>query len=462
MHPRGRAGARSVMLALALCVAAFLSTLLAGRRSLAWGLITMLFWGYFWGIFRANFPTTASYFVFDSSLLGFYGGRGKMLFGDNSARVSTLKMWTLVLIIWPCILVFMPMQHPLVSLVGLRGNVFFMPMILAGAVLADETILTLSTGLAVLNLMAVAFATGEYVLGVPTFYPLNAATQLIYMSNDVAGYQYLRIPGTFGTAHVFGGTMVTSLPFLYGAWSHPETGGWKRILLLAGMIAALMGVMMSSTRLHFVIAAALVLCMVVSGKFSFSSRAVILGVMLILGIVASTNERFGRFKSLGDSEGVNNRIHGSVNRGFWEILNEYPMGNGLGGGGTSIPFFLQDLVRQPVAMENEYARILLETGIVGLALWAGFIIWFVLGSAAFVRDLWRPSRRIGWVCCIGYFGVGMIGIGMLTAVPQTALMLLLLGWVGARPATGLALQDSTPRFAAPGYPSVPRTHESMA
>jgi len=67
----------------------------------------------------------------------------------------------------------------------------------------------------------------------------NPATQLIYASNDVAGYQYLRIPGTFGTAHVFGGTMVTSLPFMYGAWSSTAIGNRKRALLLAGMIAGL-------------------------------------------------------------------------------------------------------------------------------------------------------------------------------------------------------------------------------
>jgi len=49
----------------------------------------------------------------------------------------------------------------------------------------------------------------------------------------------------------------------------------------------------------------------------------------------------------------------------------------LGGGGTSIPYFLQDRVKDPVAIENEYGRILLEAGIPGLLIWLIFIFWTV-------------------------------------------------------------------------------------
>ena len=58
------------------------------------------------------------------------------------------------------------------------------------------------------------------------------------------------------------------------------------------------------------------------------------------------NERWQRYKEL-DSQSVEDRISGSVNRSFLEVLVEYPMGNGLGGGGTSIPYFLASQVRNP-------------------------------------------------------------------------------------------------------------------
>ncbi len=439
------------MVGLLLCILAFATTFAGSRYSLQRGLIAMLFWGYFWGILRANVPVTASYFLFDCGLVGFYAAQWKVLFVNQSKRTGLLKVWTMVLLFWPCVLVFMPFQHPLVSLVGLRGAIFFLPLILAGSMLTDEAILRLSTGIAAFNLVVLAFAAGEYALGVPKFFPENASTQMIYASNDVAGYQYLRIPGTFGAAHVFGGTMVLSLPFLYASWSQPRIERWTKIVLFAGMIAALFGVLMSATRLNFVIGGFLVLCMAFAGKFSFSSRAAMIAALAVLAFVASTNERFGRFKSLDNTEQITDRIHGSVNRGFWEVMYEYPMGNGLGGGGTNIPYFLQGLVRNPVAIESEYGRIMLETGIVGLALWAAFIAWFVVGSAAFEPGPWKTGRRVAWVCCIAYFGVGMIGTGMLTSVPSTALLLIYVGWVAVRPASSIAILSSPAKYRAVRY-----------
>jgi hypothetical protein len=38
-------------------------------------------------------------------------------------------------------------------------------------------------------------------------------------------------------------------------------------------------------------------------------------------------------------------------------------------------------------------------------------------------------RRLAWVTCAAFFASGMIGLGMLNAVPQTTLMLLATGWL---------------------------------
>jgi hypothetical protein len=437
------------MIGILLCLIALISTLLISRRSLPGGLSALLAWGFGYGIIRANVPQAASHFIFDAGVLGLYIGQFKAIFARSDPRLQTLRVWVGALALWPCVVAFMPLQTPLVSLVGLRSSIFFLPMILIGGALDGPTLKRVAQALAILNLVALVFAGGEYFLGVPTFYPLNETTELIYASNDVAGYQYLRIPGTFVTAHVFGGTMVMTLPLLFGCWTQQEFGKWKRLLMLGGMMAALLGVLLSSTRLNFVIGAAAGITMVVAGKFSTRNRLIILGALMALGIAASMNERFGRFKSLTDGDAVTERIHGSVNRGFWEILYEYPMGNGLGGGGTSMPYFLADQVRQPMIMESEYSRILLETGIVGLATWIAFIAWFIAGSQAFAPGNWRSGRLVAWVCCLGYFGVGMIGIGMMTAVPQTVLMLISVGWVTTVQAPDLsaALAGKRTRFA---------------
>jgi hypothetical protein len=106
------------------------------------------------------------------------------------------------------------------------------------------------------------------------------------------------------------------------------------------------------------------------------------------------------------------------------------LGNGLGGGGTSIPYFLQYLIKDPVRVENEYGRILLEQGIPGLLLWISFIAW------AFTRkrpeaNQWSFGRQLGWFTCAAYFGTAFIGTGLLTSIPQTCLLLLITGWIAS-------------------------------
>lgn len=117
---------------------------------------------------------------------------------------------------------------------------------------------------------------------------------------------------------------------------------------------------------------------------------------------------------------------------FFEIAAQYPFGNGLGGGGTSIPYFLQGRIVNPVVMENEYARILLEQGILGLVIWILFILWVLSRRNENRRDPWALGRRLALAFCAASFGTGLIGIGLFTSIPHTPLFFLLIGWVGAR------------------------------
>jgi hypothetical protein len=197
---------------------------------------------------------------------------------------------------------------------------------------------------------------------------------------------------------------------------------------------------LTATRLNFVNGAAVVLVAMWNGRMKVSQRAVFAVLIGVVMFVAMSNERLQRFKSLSDTEYVGERISGSVNRGFFEILLDYPMGNGLGGGGTSIPYFLEGQVRNPIAMENEYARILSEQGVIGLLLWLGFITWFLSRSKTILaKGPWATSRRLIWGLSITGLITGAIGTGMLTAIPETAVFLLGIGFI-ATPMTAEAAQ----------------------
>jgi hypothetical protein len=300
-------------------------------------------------------------------------------------------------------------------------------MILAGSRLRGNDLRELTSGFAALNLVALAFAGAEYFMGMERFYPHNAATQLIYASADVEG-GFNRIPAIFANAHLYGGTMTASIPYLIAGWEYAQTRK-SRWFILGGIGAALLGVLLSATRSNFVLCSALILVTVVNGRMATRKRIVIVLLILVMAGVAMRNTRFQRFKSLSDTDYVEDRISGSVNRSFFEILLEYPMGNGLGGGGTNIPYFLQGQVRNPIGLENEYARILCEQGVIGLLLWMGFAAWiFGRFKSVLAKGPWATGRRLVWYLSMFGLGSGLIGTGMLTGVPQTALLLLGIGW----------------------------------
>lgn len=436
------------MIGFVLCFLALLTSFIAGRRSRPAGLIVVMVWGYFYGILRANFLSAASQFIFDCSIVGFYATQTEVLFG-GSKRTRILQHWLLALVVWPCIVCFFPFQPILVSLVGLRGNVFFLPMLVIGAELSTVEWTTLAKGYAFLNVVALGFGVAEYQLGVPKFFPINAVTRIIYASHDVGGYKFFRIPAIFYTAHAFGGAMVASIPILFGLFSKRNAGISERIIGAIGIVGALFGVLLSSTRLHFGVAAVLSLAILVSRELNAKARLPLVTMLVLVAVIASNNARMGRFKTLNSTEAVTDRVGGSVNASVWDMITQHPLGNGLGGGGTSIPYFLAGEVRHPMIAEDDYARMAMELGVPGLLLWLAFIFWFSTSSFASSDAVWRGGRRLAWVYIMACWCTSVMGLGTLTAIPQSATLLLMMGWVASREKRPETANDGAARLPVP-------------
>jgi hypothetical protein len=227
--------------------------------------------------------------------------------------------------------------------------------------------------------------------------------------------------------------MLGSLPILLGAWKSAGRMGARSWLYVAAMVAAMLGVFVSASRSH---AAMLIGLVVVATFLPGMGNAIRFGWLILLvgvGVLVSSQERLQRFMSLQDAEYVQARIEGSVNLGLIEVLLRYPFGNGLGGGGTSMPSFLGDRVRHEIVLESEYARFAMELTSIGLAMWLAFIVW-VLTRWVTDRpdDPWLVSRRLSRFYLAALFASGFIGLGLLSAIPQTAMMLLLSGWTSTR------------------------------
>lgn len=436
-------------MAVYLCLISFALCYWAGRRSLTSGLIAVIAVGYAYGILRANVAETLAHFIFDTGVIGLFAAQlFRRLSPVEEGKVAALRPWLEFMIAWPFLLFLIPIQDWLVQFVGLRGSIFLLPFILLGARLDGADRYRLALAIAGFNLVAFAFAGAEYLFGLERFYPHNGVTALIYVSKDVLGHTQYRIPASFVNAHAYGGTMVLGLPLLVGAVVQKHKSNVQLQLLVLGIAAALVGILMSAARTHFVVAAILIIV----ATFSLRSRVgYALGWLILIfsiGWFVSGQERLQRFMELRDTDAIVQRISWSVNMSFFEIASQYPFGNGLGGGGTSIPYFLQGRIVNPVGIENEYARITLEQGIVGLVIWVIFIFWLYSRRSLDPNDPWYLGKRLAWVSSAALFVVGLTGTGLLTSIPQSSLFFLLIGWVGAQqPQTHLSRTAASP--AAP-------------
>ncbi|MGH9311082.1 MAG: hypothetical protein ACRD1U_17020 [Vicinamibacterales bacterium] len=418
------------MISIALCGVAFVLCLQTGRRSLVAGLCALLGIGYVYGIVRANLPDGYSHLIFDAGVLGLYAAQLRLPQPRwQFFRAEELRTWMIVLMAWPVLLFFVPWQDPLIQLVGLRGSIFLLPFLILGARLTGDDVYKLALWLSVLNLAAGVLAGVQFVVGIEPFFPHNAVTDTIYRSKDLANYTAYRIPSFFSSAHAYAGTMVMSIAVIAGAWVQGHHGKWQPRLMGAALLVSMLAVFMSATRLNALMLFALVLTTVFTGRLPGAYRFRWLILLIAVGYLVGGDERLQRFRTLQDPEFLAERLTGSVNLSFFELLGRFPLGNGLGGGGTSVPYFLQDRIRNVVVMENEYARILLELGIPGLFMWTAFIGWVFTRGYVRRTDMFYFGRRLAYVACACGFATGLIGLGLFTSVPMTTLLLLLAGWI---------------------------------
>jgi hypothetical protein len=414
-----------------LCLLAFALCYLAGRQSLVTGLAAVLGVGYLYGVTRANVPDTYSHFIFDAGVAGLYAAQlFRRLTSFQQFKINPLKPWIELLIIWPLLLFLIPIQDILIQLVGLRGNIFLLPFLLLGARLDSAERYQLALCVVLLNLIALGFATAEFFGGIEKFFPHNEVTKLIYMSNDV-GKNAFRIPASFANAHSYGGTMATTMPLLLGALIQKRKQIWHKYAFTLGSIASLLGILMCAARTPFILVAILIIVATFSIRAKYGYALGWIVVLLGIGWMVSGEERLQRFMQLNDTSMIAERVSWSVNMGFFEAAAKYPFGNGLGGGGTSIPYFLQDRIIEPAVMENEYGRIMLEQGLIGLVIWIAFIVWLLTRPNENRLDPWHLGRRLAWVTCAVSFAYALTGTGLFTSVPQTCLLFLTAGWVAS-------------------------------
>ena len=425
----------------ALCAFAFIACLYAGRRATWMGLVAAMTVGYAHGILRANIESTAGHFIFDAGAAGAYLTLlMRRMTVREKTRVRTVMPWLGVLLGWPLLLFFVPQQTPMIQLVGLRGQSLFLGFLVIGALIESDDLRKIALSLSILNLIVLGFALVELHFGVERFYPRNAVDDIIYKSNDVlvGATRNFRIPATFEHSASYATNMVASMPLLLGALSIEVRGGWRRTLLLAAVACSALGVFLAASRSEAAVLILMVLLVTVSGKTGNLPWYGWVAIVVAVGWTVASTPRMQRFLELKDTEFVKSRVSGSVNENFVDLMMSYPLGNGLGGGGTSIPYFLKSELKDPVEIENEYGRIMLEEGIPGMVMWLGFFLWVFLQPAPRGNDEWYIGRWLALVFIFISVVTAPLGTGMLNAIPSTATLLFYCGWIAAPRSYGVA------------------------
>lgn len=423
---------------------ALLAALAATLRSTGLGFVVACGVGYVNGVVRANYLGVFTTFMFDAGLLGFYAG---FLLRAGAAGLLAGRggVYAALLFGWPAALALVPVNDTLVQVVALRATVGFLPVLLIARRFTGADLAVVARGLAVLNLFALAAGVYVYQNGIEALFPQNVVTQLMYDSNDVAGNKHHRIPATFMNAHSYGGTMLFTLPFLLDRLLGAGVRWPDRALAAAGAVAAGAGVLMCAARQPVVTFGVAALVAWVVSRFHPTLGLVAAGVLAAGGVVAGTDERLGRATTLDQTDMVSDRLAQSANASFLELVAEYPLGAGMGSSvGTSVPFFLADRAPKPVGMENEFCRILIDQGWVGLGVWVAFLGWlFGRPPPARFAARWGLGVVLMYALTLTNWATAFLGTGTLSSIPMSVLLLAQMGVV-------LRLREPAAPPAAPG------------
>jgi hypothetical protein len=414
---------------LILCALGFVSVAFLSRRSLGDGLGLLLAIGSVYGIARCNIFDGFTHFLFDASVLGAYVGGAHHLLHRDRPDLLRLSAWIIALACLPVLLIlaspFFDAQPVLVQLLGLRPAIYFVPLALLGATLGEESAERLACWAVFVSLGTGAIALAEYFWGLEPFFPVNDASDIIYLSQDIGEARNFRLPSTFSSAHAYGGTMVAIFPLL--VYLIERRSRWRAVASVALVVAAL-GVFACGARSPVLVLGALALGLAVHGVKNGSARSALAIVGAAVLVVVPRVERFQRFETLTDVSYTRARIAGSVNTTFVDTIASDPFGRGLGSAlGTSVPYFLADQARPQVGMENEYVRIAVEEGLPGLVLWVAFVGFVLVRNPLDLRRL-GPAADLGlWLVCLASWIQGFIGVGMLASVPGTMLLMVYMG-----------------------------------
>jgi O-antigen ligase len=224
------------------------------------------------------------------------------------------------------------------------------------------------------------------------------------------GSQTIRSTATFKDPNIMGSFQMTAialaLPLLLTTKDR-----WKRLAYLAGLLVAGMGLATTASRgaLGALFIAVFVILLVIRVRISMKLVVVALvGTLLVatLFFVASPEWFENRVLNVAQDNSAMSRVY--MGESALQMARENPLGIGMGNYAELYPFYRSVLVRSNlVESHTAYLTILVETGVLGLLMFAIILV-------RFAYLVWRTARapgvdRVLHACAVGALAA-MVGL----------------------------------------------------
>jgi O-antigen ligase len=194
-----------------------------------------------------------------------------------------------------------------------------------------------------------------------------------------------RTSGTFDDPNIFGTALVTALAVAAALWL--EDPRWRRAWLLAAvpvMLAALAFTFSRGAFLGLVVAAAVLLA---GSRVSVATKTGIVVVAVLVAVLAGSallSDKFVQDKILGIADDPSTMSRVYMWQSSFDMARAYPLGIGLGEFDRVYPVFrLPGAHPGLVRSHNAYLTLLVELGLLGLAVYA----WFAWRWGSLMRPL---------------------------------------------------------------------------
>lgn len=392
--------------------------------------------GFFIAYIKDRYPIPLSYFLFDIGL-----GVTLLFWLMGTDRLSHLRLprtpltLPLLLFYMVCfVYIFFPDVPLLVSLSAFRGwcvssLAFFIGYDLIKSERHVEFYLRL---VILLGMIAGAYGIYQYAAGIESVLSDDViASQRHQFATYVTeeGELEFRIFSTFVSAGAFG-TMMSYTSFIALALAiSDKVSTRQKVLLGLAILPMLTSLVLTGTRAALLM---MVIGVVILYWYKRHFRIYVTVMILILigvqlGISLTEGRAASRFASLTNLDVLLGRLSNPFITG-WESLMQAPLGHGLGVTGHGVPFYLlqQYPTLQLIFSDGDYGRIMVEMGIVGLALLSLIMLTAIRGGVKSLRMLrTTPSQD----AALAIFGSSvMVGITTLVGSPFLGIPHGLLWW----------------------------------